>query len=120
MPGQVRRASTPCCRSERTVRDTRATRECPWPGCVRTQSATVPASTTSVAATSGAAWCTGEGSARSTTTVIATWTTWPAARSHATARIPPLRSPASRPWLTPRCTSPTTPPGSAVLSSCER
>ena len=27
---------------------------------------------------------------------------------------------ASRPWRTPRCTSPSTPPGSAVLRNCER
>ena len=66
-PGQVRRARTACSRSVRTVRATRATRDCPSLGCVRTHSATVAASTTSVAATSGAACCTGEGSTRSTT-----------------------------------------------------
>ena len=29
-------------------------------------------------------------------------------------------SPASRPWRTPRCTSPSTPPGSVVLRNCDR
>ena len=37
-----------------------------------------------------------------------------------TARTPRPTSPTSRPWLTARCTSPTTPPGSVTLRKIER
>lgn len=55
-----------------------------------------------------------------TTTVTASCTTCPTARSTATARaaIPMLS--ALRPWSTARCTSPTTPPGSTELRNWER
>ena len=67
---------------------------------------------TSASATSGIDERTGDGSASSTTTVRTTCTTCPAERSQATARSPRPTSLTSRPWLTPRWTSPTTPPGS--------
>ena len=54
---------------------------------------------------------TGDGRTSSTATVRTTCTTCPAERSHATAR---------RPWLIPRWTSPTTPPGSVTLRKIER
>ena len=63
---------------------------------------------------------TGEGSTSSTTTVSTICTSWPSVRSHATARNARPTSPTSRPWLTPRCTSPTTPPGSARLRNTDR
>jgi hypothetical protein len=44
----------------------------------------------------------------------------PADRSHATARSPRPTSRVSRPWLIPRWTSPTTPPGSVTLRKSER
>ena len=46
-----------------------------------------------------------------TATVRAICTTWPAERSHATARSP---------WPIPRWTSPTSPPGSVTLRKIER
>ncbi len=66
---------------------------------------------TSVPATAGPA---------SNTTASAAWTTWPAERSQATARRPRLTSSTCRPWWSPRCTSPSTPPGRTVLRNCDR
>ena len=83
--------------------------------------ATSPAAAaSSVSATSGIASCTGDGRTSSTATVRTACTTCPAVRSHATARSPRPTSRVSRPWLMPRWTSPTTPPGSVRLRKSER
>ena len=82
---------------------------------------TTPTATAATAiATSAIDECTGEGSTRRTATVRMICTAWPADRSHATARTPRLTSRTSRPWLIPRWTSPTTPPGSVTLRNTDR
>ena len=65
--------------------------------------------------TSGMDERTGDGSTKRTAIVSTTWTTCPAVRSQTTARSPRPTSSTSRPWLTPRWTSPATPPGSVRL-----
>ena len=69
------------------------------------------ATATSASATNGMAGRTGDATTSSTATVSTICTTWPATRSHTTARSP---------WLIPRWTSPTIPPGSVTLRKIER
>ena len=120
MAGHARRASSASRRSRATARRSRAHRDGPAAGRTCAASATPAAAAMSASATSGMAACTGDGRTRSTATVRTTCTTCPAERSHATARSPRPTSLVSRPWLIPRWTSPTTPPGSVTLRKSER
>ena len=74
----------------------------------------------SASTTSGMNERTGDGSTRRTAIVSTACTTCPAERSQATTRRPRPTSCTSRPWLTPRWTSPTTPPGSVRLRNSDR
>ena len=120
MAGHARRASSPSRTSRAAAPRSRAHQDLPTAGRARAASATAAATATSASATSGMAGRTGDGATRSTATVRTTCTTCPAERSHATARSPRPTSLLSRPWLIPRWTSPTTPPGSATLRKIER